>query len=410
MLPLELDEVFPFSGSSYRGPDPKYDELRATCPVAKVQTNSGTPTWVITKYEDVRAGLADSRLSRALTCAEGAPQVGGAMTTTPEMIISLDGSEHSRLRKLVMGAFTVRKVEAMRAGVQKVADELLDAVELEGGPVNLVEKLCVPLPLTIIGDLLGVPTEDLKIFETDARAFATFDENDPEAPMRAFGRLAGYVMGLIAQKRENPGQDMLSDLISARDNDDKLSEQELVTFAFTLIGAGFDTAANQISNSVLALLHDHPDTWERLVADPSLIPAAVEELLRHVNLFATDTTGFHRVAAEDLELGGQKIAKGDAVFFVLSSANRDEDVFENATQLDIDRASNPHIAFGHGVHYCLGKQLGRMEMAIAIEGLTRRFPDLRLAVPYEDLKWHQGEINHSLVTFPVTWGQKQGEP
>jgi cytochrome P450 len=249
-----------------------------------------------------------------------------------------------------------------------------------------------------------VPTEDLKIFETDARAFATFDENDPEAPMRAFGRLAGYVMGLIAQKREKPGQDMLSDLISARDNDDKLSEQELVTFAFTLIGAGFDTAANQISNSVLALLHDHPDTWQRLVADPSLIPAAVEELLRHVNLFATDTTGFHRIAAEDLELGGQKIAKGDAVFFVLSSANRDEDVFENPRQLDIDRASNPHIAFGHGVHYCLGKQLGRMEMAIAIEGLTRRFPDLRLAVPYEDLAWHQGEINHSLVSLPVTWG------
>ncbi|HEX7301707.1 cytochrome P450 [Lentzea sp.] len=404
MLPLELDEEFPFSGSSYRGPDPKYDTLRATCPVAKVRTSSGTPTWVITKYEDVRAGLADSRLSRALTCAEGAPQVGGAMTTTPEMIISLDGSEHSRLRKLVMGAFTVRKVEAMRAGVQKVCDELLDAVELEGGPVNLVEKLCVPLPLTIIGDLLGVPTEDLKIFEQDARAFATFDENDPEAPMRAFGRLAGYVMGLIAQKRANPGQDMLSDLISARDDDDKLSEQELVTFAFTLIGAGFDTAANQISNSVLALLHDHPDTWKRLVADPSLIPAAVEELLRHVNLFATDTTGFHRIAAEDLELGGQRIAKGDAVFFVLSSANRDSDVFENPQQLDIDRATNPHIAFGHGVHYCLGKQLGRMEMAIAIEGLTRRFPDLRLAVPYEDLSWHQGEINHSLVTFPVTWG------
>ncbi|SFR24015.1 Cytochrome P450 [Lentzea waywayandensis] len=404
MLPLELDEEFPFSGSSYRGPDPKYDKLRAECPVAKVPTNSGTPTWVITKYEDVRAGLADSRLSRALTCVEGAPQVGGAMTTTPEMIISLDGSEHSRLRKLVMGAFTVRKVEAMRAGVQKVADELLDAIELKGAPVNLVEALCVPLPLTIIGDLLGVPTEDLKIFETDARAFATFDENDPEAPMRAFGRLAGYVMGLIAQKREKPGQDMLSDLISARDNGDKLSEQELVTFAFTLIGAGFDTAANQISNSVLALLHDHPDTWQRLVADPSLIPAAVEELLRHVNLFATDTTGFHRIAAEDLELGGQKIAKGDAVFFVLSSANRDEDVFENPRQLDIDRASNPHIAFGHGVHYCLGKQLGRMEMAIAIEGLTRRFPDLRLAVPYEDLLWHQGEINHSLVSLPVTWG------
>ncbi|SDH50935.1 Cytochrome P450 [Lentzea fradiae] len=404
MLPLGLDEEFPFTGSSYRGPDPKYATLRAECPVAKVPTSSGTPTWVVTKYEDVRSGLADPRLSRALTCAEGAPTVGGAMTTTPEMIISLDGSEHSRLRKLVMGAFTVRKVEAMRAGVQKVCDELLDAVEAAGGPVNLVEALCVPLPLTIIGDLLGVPTEDLKIFEQDARAFATFDENDPEAPMRAFGRLAGYVMGLIAQKRANPGQDMLSDLISARDNDDKLSEQELVTFAFTLIGAGFDTAANQISNSVLALLHDHPDTWKRLVADPALIPAAVEELLRHVNLFATDTTGFHRIAAEDMELGGRKIAKGDAVFFVLSSANRDSDVFENADALDIDRAHNPHIAFGHGVHYCLGKQLGRMEMAIAIEGLTRRFPDLRLAVPYEDLRWHQGEINHSLVTFPVTWG------
>jgi nocardicin N-oxygenase len=397
--------VFPFPGSTYRRPAPQYARLRAEQPVVKVPTAGGVDAWLVTRYEDVRELSADPRLSRALACGPDAPRIGGTMHTTPEMIISLDSPEHSRLRKLVAGAFTLRRVERMRSNVQKVADELLDGIRATGGTVDLVQQFAVPLPLTVIGELLGVPPEDLRTFEVWARAFATVDDRaGGEESLNALAKLSEYIVGLIADKRANPTDDMLSELIAARDNDDRLSEQELVTFGFTLIGAGFDTTANQLANSVLALLVDHRDQWQWLVDDRSRIPGAVEELLRHVNLFATDTSGFPRIAAEDIEIGGVTIAKGDAVVLSLASANRDETVFPDADRLDLSRARNPHISFGHGVHHCLGKHLGRMEMEIAIDGLVRRFPDLRLAVPQDELPWHAGEINHTLTSLPVTWG------
>ncbi|MFJ4961877.1 cytochrome P450 [Streptomyces sp. NPDC088729] len=397
-------DVFPLPGSSYRGPAPRYHELRAGEPVVKVRTEGGADAWLITRYEDVRAAQADPRLSRAAACGPGSVRVGGTMHTTPEMIISLDGEEHSRLRRLVAGAFTTRKVELMRPRVQEVSDQLLDAMAAKGGTGDLVEDFAVPLPLIVIGELLGVPAQDLRTFEKWARAFATVDERaGGEASLEGLGRLNEYIVGLIAQKRASPTGDMLSDLVAARDNDDRLSEQELVTFGFTLIGAGFDTTANQLANSVLALLVHHREMWDRLVREPQGIPAMVEELLRHVNLFATDTTGFPRIAVEDMEVAGVRIAAGDPVLLSLASANRDESVFPDADAFDPDRPRNPHLSFGHGIHYCLGKQLGRMEMAVALEGLTRRFPDLRLAVPEAELPWHRGEINHTLNSLPVTW-------
>lgn len=397
-------DVFPFPGTSYLGPAPHYARLRAEQPVVRVRTAGGVDAWLITRYEDVRAALADPRLSRAETCKPGAPRIGGSMTTTPEMIISLDGAEHARLRKLVAGAFTARRIGTMRPGVQKVADRLLDDMALREGPVDLVDSLAVPLPLTVIGELLGVPSQDLRQFEVYARAFATVDDRaGGEESMAGLAKLDEYIVGLIAKKRANPTDDMLSDLIAARDEGDRLSEQELVTFGFTLIGAGFDTTANQLANSVLALIARHREQWRALVEDPSRIPVAVEELLRHVNLFATDTSGFPRIAVEDLEIGGVRISAGDPVLISLASANRDETVFEDADRMDLARERNPHISFGHGVHHCLGKQLGRMEMEIAIEGLVRRFPGLRLAVPEEELPWHTGEINHTLTSLPVTW-------
>ncbi|MEU2154437.1 cytochrome P450 [Streptomyces sp. NPDC019396] len=400
----DVSDVYPFPGSSYRGPAPRYADLRTEQPVVRVPTAGGVDTWLITRYEDVRALSADPRLSRALACGEGAPRIGGTMHTTPEMIISLDSPEHSRLRKLVAGAFTLRRVERMRAGVQKVADELLDDMMAKEGPVDLVQQLCLPLPLTVIGELLGVPAKDLRDFEKWARAFATVDDRaGGEESLAGLAKLSEYIVGLVAEKRANPTDDMLSDLIAARDNDDRLSEQELVTFGFTLIGAGFDTTANQLANSVLALIADHPEQWRWLAEDRDRIPVAVEELLRHVNLFATDTSGFPRIAADDIEVGGVTIRKGDAVLLCLASANRDGEVFDDPDRLDLARAHNPHISFGHGVHYCLGKHLGRMEMEIAIDGLIRRFPGLRLAVPQEELPWHTGEINHTLTSLPVVW-------
>ncbi|WP_284117929.1 cytochrome P450 [Streptomyces fragilis] len=403
--------VFPFSGSSYRGPAPAYGSLRAEQPVVKVPTAGGVDAWLVTRYEDVRRLSADPRLSRAQACGEGAPRVGGTMHTTPEMIISLDAPEHSRLRKLVAGAFTMRRVERMRENVQRVTDELLDDMEAKtaagdgGGVGDLVQQLAVPLPLTVIGELLGVPAKDLRDFEQWARAFATVDDRaGGEESLHALGKLSEYIVGLVADKRAQPTDDMLSELIAARDEGDRLSEAELVTFGFTLIGAGFDTTANQLANSVLALLADHRDQWDLLVEDTSRIPRAVEELLRHVNLFATDTSGFPRIAAEDVEVGGVTIPKGDAVLLSLASANRDPEVFDDPDRLDLGRERNPHISFGHGMHYCLGKHLGRMEMEVAIEGLVRRFPDLRLAVPESELPWHEGEINHTLTSLPVVRG------
>ncbi len=396
--------VYPFSGSSYRGPDPAYAKLRVDQPVVKVHTQGGVDAWLVTRYEDVRALSADPRLSRAAACGEGAPRIGGTMHTTPEMIISLEGAEHNRLRKLVAGAFTLRRIEQMRPQVQAVVDELLDDMRQKGGPIDIVQQLCLPLPLTVIGELLGVPPKDLQSFEKTARAFATVDERaGGEASLAALGKLAEYITGLIADKRANPAEDMLSELITARDQGDRLSEQELVTFGFTLIGAGFDTTACQLANTILALIEHHRDQWDWMVADPSRVGTAVEEMLRHVNLFATDTTGFPRVAVADIEVAGVTIRAGDAVLLALSSANRDETVFPEPERMDLARTPNPHLSFGHGVHYCLGKHLGRMEMELVFEGLIRRFPGLRLAVPESELPWYQGEINHMLKALPVTW-------
>jgi nocardicin N-oxygenase len=321
------------------------------------------------------------------------------------MIISMDAPEHARLRKLVVKAFTSRRVERMRPRVQAVSDELLDRIAASGPPADLVAGFALPLPLTVIGELLGVPPQDLTRFEKWARAFATVDDRaGGEASLEGLAKLSEYIVGLIADKRANPTDDMLSELIAARDEDDRLSEAELVTFGFTLIGAGFDTTANQLANSVLALIQDHPDKWRWLAEDPARVPAAVEELLRHVNLFATDTSGFPRVAAADIEVGGVTIPAGDPVVLSLASANRDPSVFAEPDRMDLTRDHNPHIAFGHGIHHCLGMQLGRLELQIAIDGLVRRFPDLRLAVPADELPWHVGEINHTLTSVPITWG------
>ncbi|GAB2840486.1 cytochrome P450 [Lentzea nigeriaca] len=397
--------TFPFAGSSYRGPAPQYAQLREDEPVVRVPTAGGVDAWLVTRYEDVRSLSADPRLSRARACGEGAPRVGGTMHTTPEMIISLDAGEHSRLRKLVAGAFTLRKVELMRDRVQQVCDELLDEMAAKGGPIDLVEQLAVPLPLTVIGELLGVPSEDLRTFEKWARAFATVDDRaGGEASLEGLAKLNEYIVGLVADKRANPTDDMLSELVAARDEGDRLSEQELVTFGFTLIGAGFDTTANQLANSVLALITNGGTEWKRLAEDPSRIPAAVEELLRHVNLFATDTSGFPRIATEDIEVGGTTIPAGAPVLLSLASANRDAAVFADPDRMDLERSPNPHISFGHGLHHCLGKHLGRMELVVAIEGLVRRFPDLSLAIDEGELPWHTGEINHTLTSLPVTWG------
>ncbi|OYO15487.1 cytochrome P450 [Enemella evansiae] len=398
------DQTFPFPGSSINGPSATYDQLRLTDPICRVPTRGGVDAWVVSNYEHVRSLLADPRLSRAMAAGDNAPRIGGSMHSLPEMIISLDGAEHSRLRKLVAGSFTMKKIRQMRPEVTQITEELLDDIEAHGPPADLVEDFAVPLPLVVIGRMLGVPSEDILSFKGWARDFATVDESaGGEQSLQGLAKLHEYIAHLVAEKRTNPSDDMLSELIMARDEGGRLSEQELITFGFTLIGAGFDTTANQLANSILAALTYGKPAWTTMVEDPQSVTTVVEELLRHVNLFATDTSGFPRVASERIEIAGVTIEPGDAVVLALASANRDEAVFDNPTELNPRRDTNPHISFGHGLHMCLGKHLARMELEIAFAALTRRLPDLRLAQPIPAEGWMRGEINHTLISLPVTW-------
>jgi nocardicin N-oxygenase len=398
----EVALTFPFPGSTYLGPDPEYARMRAECPVAPVALPDGRQVWLVTRYEDVKAASTDPRFSRAETFHRGVEPFPGMSLVPPEMIISTDPPVHSRLRRLVMKVFTAHRIEEMRPHIEKVVESLLDDLEASERPADLVATLTTPLPLTVICDLLGVPAADRGRFHGWARQFAAVG-GPPEQIQEGIARLSQYIAELIEVKRENPADDLLSALITARDEDDQLTEQELVVFGFTLLGAGFDSSASQIANSVLALLEHFPDQWRLLCERPELIPDAVDELLRVVNLFGTDTTGFPRIATEDVEIGGTVIPEGALVLFGLTSANHDETVFPDPDRVDVTREARSHVAFGHGIHRCLGAQLARTELQVALAGLVRRFPGLRLAVPESSLQWQHGDVNHTVLALPVTW-------
>ncbi|RVU16054.1 cytochrome P450 [Streptomyces antnestii] len=397
----ELPE-FPFPGTSYRGPDPIFTRLRADRPVVRVRWSGGGHAWLVTRHEDIRAVLDDTRFSRAASYAPDAPKFSGLFQAPPGMIISLDPPDHTRLRVLAEQAFSPARIAGMRPRVRELAGRLLDALEKEpaDGPVDLVEGFAAPLAMGVICELLGVPEKDRDQFLTWVRQFA--DVSGPEE-LAVEGRenLGAYIAGLVAGKQAQPADDVLSDLITARDGEDRLGFEELVGLGYTLLGGGFDSAAGQISNFVLTLLDRHLDVWARLGEHPEDVPAALEELLRTVNLTGNDTSGLPRIATEDVTIGGTTIPAGDAVFLSFASANRDSAVFADPEAVDFGRADNPHLAFGYGIHHCLGAPLARVELAVALEELTRRFPGARLAVPESELLWRAGDVNHNLVSLPV---------
>ncbi|MFD5429588.1 cytochrome P450 [Streptomyces sp. NPDC127084] len=394
--------LFPFPGSSHRGPDPLFSRLRAEQPVVRVTTANGTPAWLITRHEDIRTALEDPRFSRAATYEPSAPQFEGLFQAPPGMIISLDPPDHTRLRSLAVQAFSPERIEDMRPRVRQLVDELLARVEKDAaeGPVDLLGDFTGPLALSVICELLGVPEQDRTVFHGWIRQFADVGGAQDEA-VAAREQLGAYMAGLVEGKEQAPGDDVLSALIAARLGDDRLSTEELIGLGYTLLGAGGDSSASQLANSVLTLLARHRDVWQRLGEHPEEIPAAVEELLRGVNLLGDDTSGLPRIATEDITVGGVTIPAGDAVFLAFASANRDESVFADPDRLDFTRSHNPHLSFGHGIHRCLGGPLARIEIAVAVEELTRRYPDARLAVPEDELAWQRGDVNHRLVALPV---------
>jgi nocardicin N-oxygenase len=381
---------------------PIYEELRKGCPVAHVRLPSGDEGYIASRYEDVKTVLADPRFSRAATVEPDAPKLT-SVPSVPGSLFTTDPPEHTRLRRLVSREFTARRVQNMQPRIQEITDQLLDAMAENGGPVDLNTAFAFPLPVTVICELLGVPFEDRDRFRSWSDAFVSLTSHTPEEMQEQRMAMVQYLVDLVASKREKPGEDLMSALVAARDEDgDRLSEQELVIMGITLLVAGHETTVSMIGMCVLTLLR-HPEQLRRIQEDPALLDHAVEELLR-INPIGDG--GPLRITLEDVTLSGTLIPKGSAILGAVASANQDRKHFTESDpgQFDAFRPSaTSHLAFGHGPHFCLGAALARAELRTAIGSLFRRFPDLRLAVDVDDLRMTSGMMVHGLQTLPVAW-------
>ncbi|MET0134888.1 MAG: cytochrome P450, partial [Kibdelosporangium sp.] len=345
--------------------------------------------------------LSDPRFSRAAAFGKDVPRGVPVINDQPS-ILDMDPPDHTRLRKLAAKAFTARRVELLKPRTRQIIDGLLADMIAAGPPADLMDALSWPLPITVICELLGVPVEDRATFRAWTDASLAITAFRPEQIQQSRVNLRQYMAGLIAQRRERPADDLLTALVKARDEEDRLSEVEMVQFSVGLLVAGHETTANQFGNFVYSLL-THPDQLAKLRAAPELVDRAVEELMRHTPLGAS--ASFPRIATEDIQLGGVLVRAGDAVFTDIIAANRDPRVFDRPGELDVAREANPHMGFGHGVHHCLGAQLARLELRLALAAVLRRLPDLSLAVDAPDVPWKHGRLVRGLQTLPVTWSE-----
>ncbi|MER7849027.1 cytochrome P450 [Kitasatospora sp. NPDC096077] len=383
-----------------------YDTLRAKAPVHRVVGPDGLPVWLVTRYPDVRQALADPRLALDRTHAAPGNYRGFALPPALDAnLLNMDPPDHTRIRRLVARAFTPRRVAALRAPIERVAEQLLDAVE-PSGRADLLASYAAPLPITVICDLLGVPEEDRRDFRAWTDTLITPDPTRPEQARDAVKAMLGFFTGLIARKRAEPADDLLSDLIAVRDEEgdpgtegtgDRLSEDELTSLAFLILFAGYENTVHLIANAVLALL-THPEQLAALRADPELIEGAVEEFAR---FDGPAPLAIRRFPREPVTIGGVTVPAGETVLLSLASANRDPGQFTDPDRLDLRRRENGHLALGHGIHYCLGAPLARMETALAITALLRRFPDLALDVPVERLRHRPTMRARGLLELPV---------
>ncbi|MEU1073478.1 MULTISPECIES: cytochrome P450 [unclassified Streptomyces] len=398
-MTAETAEPYPFGPYERLDMHPKYAEYRQECPVKRVSMPFGGEAWLATRYDDSKTVMADPRFSRAATIGKDVPRSRQAFEDP--IIVALDPPEHTRLRKLVAKAFTNRRIERMRPHVESIVTGLVDRFIALGPGADLAENVAWPLPITVICELLGVPREDQQTFRGLVDVWLTTGEERPlEEVSAALDELVRYMGDLLAKRRAEPRDDLLSALVAAREGDDQLGEEELVMLGITLLAAGHKTTANQLSSHIFALLEDR-ERWEELVADPDLVPRAVEELLRYSPLSpASDNT---RIAKEDMVLGGRAIKAGDAVMINYAAANRDPEVFPDPDRLDFHRESNPHVAFGHGLHHCLGAPLARMELQSALRALVTRLPGLHLAVPAEEVPWRMESVARGVRELKVTW-------
>jgi cytochrome P450 len=380
-------------------PPPELKARQEEGPLAKVRLWDGSTPWLVTRYADQRALMADPRVSADIArpgypSPAPVPKGGSAIS-----FILMDNPEHARLRRMVTAPFTIRRVEAMRPDVQKIVDDLIDTMLAGPKPADLVEALALPMPSLVICALLGVPYTDHDFFQANSKTIIRRDVS-PEDRQAALGTLVGYLDALVGTKIDALGDDLLSQL-ARRVEAGELTRPEAAQMGVLLLIAGHETTANMIALGTLALL-EHPEQLAivRGTDDPALIAGAVEELLRYLNI---THNGRRRVATDDIEFAGRVIRAGDGIVFPNDIGNRDPEVFAEPDRLDVERDARRHIAFGFGVHQCLGQSLARMELQVVYGTLYRRIPTLAAARPLEEIPFkHDGSV-FGVHELPVTW-------
>ena len=408
---VTLIEVLGAWGAHDRdNPFPTYSEVRKHGPVHRVTLVDGHDAWLVVGYDEARAALNDARMSKdmlaALASGDAVVAEGLPGPAFARHMLSVDPPDHSRLRGLVSKAFTPRRVEELRPRVRMLIDELLEAIAAQGpdARVDLVSSFAFPLPFSVICELLGVPDADRGPLGRGLTALLV-PTTTPEEYARAkeaSDLVVGMLEDLVRTKQREPDDALVSGLISARDGAERLSTQELLSTIFQLIVAGHDTTASFIGNAVVALL-THPDQLAEVRTDPASLQAAVEELLRYDAPVPHST---FRYTVADVELGDMTIPAGAQVIISLAAANRDSEQYPDADGLDLDRPRARHLAFGYGIHHCLGAPLARMEGQLALASLLQKFPGLRLAVPVQELHWSHGDglVLRGLSELPVVPG------
>ncbi|UUU26012.1 cytochrome P450 [Streptomyces sp. DSM 40750] len=386
-------------------PSPEYAKWRAEEPIRRVTIWGDNSPWLVTRYEDARAVLADPRFSADAT-RDGFPGFRPqSPPRAPGQFFMMDPPDHTRLRRVLIPDFTFRRIEQLRPAIARICDELLDAMTATGtvpaaeaaATADLVESYSLPLPSLVICELLGVPYEDHDFFQRQARSFSSLGSG-PQEMLAARKALHTYLGELLARRSREPADDLISRLARDRVATGEVSAPEAVGIASLLLVAGHETTANMFPLAVVALLR-HPDQLAALRADPGLWPGAVEELLRHLTVAHS---GLRRTATEDVEVAGVRILAGEGVIVAVQAANRDPAAFADPDALDVRRSATGHLAFGHGLHQCIGQSLARAELQVGLPALFDRLPGLRLTAPPEDFALTMSTI-HGVRSLPVSW-------
>lgn len=388
----------PWARTHQFDPPSVFDALRAENPLARMTYPDGHVGWIATGHEVVRKVLGDPRFSHSTEIGHFPVTHQGQVVPNspkiPGMFIHMDPPDHTRYRRLLTGEFTVRRAGRLAPRVEAVASEQVAALREHGAPADLVEEFARPMVLRILSDMVGLPYEERDEY-AHAPALLHDPDANPEDVAAAYGRVTTFFLHVIETKRQRPGDDLVSRLVA----DGNLTTEEVCNIMILLLFAGYETTESALSVGVFALLH-HTDQWATLRADPTKIDSAVEELLRYLTINQYHT---YRTALEDIELSGETVRKGDTVTVSLPAANRDPAKFACPAHLDIERDTSGHVAFGFGIHQCLGQNMARVELRAGLSTLLREFPDLRLAVPFDEVPLRLKGSVFAVKSLPVSW-------